>query len=247
LSRRVVEQLEQNGFRGTAFAPFEAALEAEAPSPLSLAELRESELSALIDSFQVQLPSGSTAILSHVSGVQDPEALERLLAEVEGARFLDQRAFIGDLFWRYRQRAIVLIGVGLLGVFGLLVVRYRSVRLAVACLAPAALAALLALALLSIVGTPINLLHLLGLLLVLCFGVDYSVFLIEAGADGPRTTATLLALSIACLSTCLSFGLLSVSAFPALRSLGQTTGLGVLLSLLLAPMALRMVPRSSST
>ena len=247
LGPRVVERLIQEGFRASAFAAFEAVLRGDAPAPLRLSDLRASPLATLIDSFVVRLPSGSTAILNHLGGVRDPQALEALLAEVEETRFLDQRAFIGDLFWRYRQRAVGLILASLVGVLALLYVRYRSPRLALACLAPALLASLLALALISLFGTEINLLHLLGLLLVLCFGVDYSVFLIEARDDAPSTTAALLAVSIACLSTCLSFGLLSFSAFPALRSLGETTGLGVLLSLLLAPMALRLVAKSNPT
>jgi predicted exporter len=48
----------------------------------------------------------------------------------------------------------------------------------------------------------------------------------------------MLSLVVACLSTCLAFGLLAASSFPALRALGTTTGLGVLLSLALAPAAL---------
>jgi predicted exporter len=43
---------------------------------------------------------------------------------------------------------------------------------------------------------------------------------------------------VACMSTVLGFGLLAMSASPALQAMGVTVGLGVLLSLVLAPAAL---------
>ncbi len=63
-------------------------------------------------------------------------------------------------------------------------------------------------------------------------------FLLEARAHSESMAAALLSIAIACTSTCLAFGLLAASSFPALRALGMTTGLGVLASLILAPTAL---------
>jgi predicted exporter len=142
----------------------------------------------------------------------------------------------------------VLILAGLLAVITLLQLRYRRLRLSLAAAAPALLAAASTLALLALAGTAINLLHLLALLLVMSFGVDYSIFLLETRSRADRTAAAMLSLTIACMSTCLAFGLLAFSTFPALRALGATTGLGVLLSLVLAPTALVLAaPRSDSS
>jgi len=69
-------------------------------------------------------------------------------------------------------------------------------------------------------------------------GVDYGVFLAESRDDPGGLAATLLSVLVACLSTVLAFGLLAMSASPALRALGLTVGLGVLLSLVLAPAAM---------
>ena len=73
---------------------------------------------------------------------------------------------------------------------------------------------------------------------MLSFGVDYGIFLLETRAHPESMAAALLSIAIACTSTCLAFGLLAASSFPALRALGTTTGLGVLSSLILAPTAL---------
>jgi len=69
-------------------------------------------------------------------------------------------------------------------------------------------------------------------------GVDYGVFLAESRADPAGFAATLLSVLIACASTVLAFGLLAMSASPALQAIGLTVGIGVLLSLLLALAAL---------
>jgi len=63
------------------------------------------------------------------------------------------------------------------------------------------------------------------------------VFMVESRhhRDGPA--ATVVSLLLACVSTVLSFGLLAMSTNPALRALGLIAGIGVLLSLLLAPTA----------
>lgn len=56
-----------------------------------------------------------------------------------------------------------------------------------------------------------------------------------------------MALVLACLSTVLGFGLLALSSNPALRSLGLTAGVGVLLSLLLAPTVLVLTRQKEPT
>ena len=54
---------------------------------------------------------------------------------------------------------------------------------------------------------------------------------VEEHGDGP----TSLAIGISCATTVLSFGLLAASSAPPLRAIGLTVGIGVALSLLLAP------------
>ena len=100
------------------------------------------------------------------------------------------------------------------------------------------LAAATALALIALSGATIGILHAVALLLVLCMGVDYGVFLAESRHDPRGFDATVLSVLLACLTTVLAFGLLAMSASPALQAIGVTVGLGVLLSLVLAPAAL---------
>jgi len=98
------------------------------------------------------------------------------------------------------------VGVGLAVVAALLWARDRSLRVTLVTLAPCLVAAALTLALLSLMGIPLNLLHLLGVLLVLSIGVDYAIFLVASGPEAGTRAATLLGLCLACASTCLAFG-----------------------------------------
>jgi predicted exporter len=227
------------GFRAGSFAAFFSDM-SQAPGPLRLADLAESPLGDLVRSFRVEL-AGATptvAVLSLVRGVSDGEALAGRLAAVPGSHYFDQAAAMAAAYGRYRERTFELRAFGLIGVFALVLLRYRRLGRSLAVFLPAVLAAGATLGLFGLVGAPVGLLHVVALLLVLSMGVDYGVFLAESRDDPDGFAATLLSVLVACLSTVLAFGLLGMSASPALRAIGVTVGLGVLLSLVLAPAAL---------
>ena len=241
LPRRLEAAFVAEGFNKGSFAPFFADLAKDVP-PLQLADLERSPLADLVRSFRVELaPTAdqrTVAVLSLVRGVDDAEALRGRLADVAGAHYFDQQAALAAAYGRYRERTLELVVLGLFVVFGMVWLRYRRVKVALAAFAPAVLAAAASLGTLALCGVSIGLLHVVALLLVLSMGVDYGVFLAETRDDPDGFAATVLSVLIACLSTVLAFGLLAMSASPALQAIGMTVGLGVLLSLVLAPAAL---------
>jgi predicted exporter len=244
LGRRTLAALEAEGFRPEAFARFTEALAAGPPEPLLLEDLLDSSLSEMITPHRIELDGGS-ALLTYLRGVRDPRALEAALGDLEGVRYFDQREFLAGIYGRFREETFPLLLGGFGAVVGLLILRYRRVGLSLAVAAPALLAGASTLAVFALLGIPINLLHLLGLLLVLSIGVDYAIFLAESEARGTEAAVTLSSLILECASTVLSFGLLAASSFPALRALGATTGLGVILSLVLAPVLLLLAQRGA--
>jgi len=239
LPARLAAAFTAEGFTAGAFAGFFADLSA-APGPLGLAELQGSPLADLVRSFRVELagPQPTVAVLSLVRGVTDGEALARRLAAAPGSHYVDQGAAMASAYGRYRERTLELTLLGLVGVFALVGLRYRRAGLALAAFGPAVLAAGATLGLLALAGLTIGLMHVVALLLVLSMGVDYGVFLAESRAEPAGFAATLLSVLVACASTVLAFGLLAMSASPALQAIGLTVGIGVLLSLVLAPAAL---------
>ena len=245
LFERMTAALAAEGFEPTAFAGFQRAL-AEQPAPLKLSEVMDSPLGDLVSPFRVQL-QGQVGLLSFVRGVRDPAALEKSLAGLEGVRYFDQERFYTATYGRYRTKAQQLVVAGMIFVFALLFVSYRSVRLTLVAGVPAVLAAATALALLALFGVTTNLLHVVSLVLVLGIGEDYAIFLV-AGAQSPQELeASAMSVLLCCLSAVLSFGLLGLSEIPALRAIGVTVGLGILLSLVLAPAALLLAGRERST
>jgi predicted exporter len=233
------------GFVPSAFRPLDESYGASGPGPLTLEELRQSPLVDLVRPFRVVL-GHDVALITTLGGVRDLRTLGARLGDLDDVFVLDQRAFLQDAYGRIRTRTLEMIGVGLVVVFLIVHLRYRRVRLSLAAFLPAVLAVATTLALLALFGTSLNLMHLVGVLMVLSMGADYAIFVVESRDHPEELGATLVSLIVAMLSTVLSFGLLGMSANPALSALGITAGLGTLLSVVFAPAALVLLREAPS-
>jgi predicted exporter len=251
LPERLGRAFEAEGFRASAFEKFGEDVGDRTLEPLTYEELEDSPLGDLVGGFRTEL-GGEVGVLTMLRGVEDPEAVEASLADLEGVHYFDQQAMMEDIYGRNRTQTLQLMGVGLIGVLFMLFLRYRRPGPALAAFAPALLAAGASFAVMALAGMKINLMHVVSLLLVLSMGVDYGVFLAESqlGSGGQARaaqlaegSATLLSLLLACISTVFAFGLLAMSTNPAMRAVGVTTGLGVLFSLILAPTTLLLLGR----
>ena len=235
LVERLSRIFSEEGFREDAFDSFVAELERDPPGPLTLAELSASSLAPLVDSLVVY--AGDELILvTYLRGVRSEDELAAALADIPGASLFDHTALIDGLFGEFRATTLRQMAVGSLLVVLVLALRYRRWRPTLAAFLPSVMAALLLLSVLGLLGMPANLLHAVSLLLVMGMGVDYGIFMVDAARDRASLGATLSSLLLSCLTTVLVFGTLALSSHPALRAIGVTTGLGVALSFLLAPM-----------
>jgi predicted exporter len=84
-----------------------------------------------------------------------------------------------------------------------------------------------------------NLLHLVGLLLVVAIGSNYALFFDRLDAAGSSAPRTLASLTLANVTTVASFGVLAISEIPVLRAMGATVALGAFCALVLAAMLSR--------
>lgn len=248
LARRLDAAFAAQGFRRGSFAPFADALR-EPPPPLDLAALEASPLADLVRPFVSRPTSGEPLVFVFLRGVHDPDAIRAALAGLPDVELFDQRAWLASAYGTYRRHVLQLVPVGLLLVLLLVLLRHRDLRRALAAAAPALLAAPTTVALLSLCGVELTLLHLVSLVLVLALGVDQGVFLAERRArDGLlHVGPSIVGMALACALTILALGLLALSEAAPLRAIGLTTGLGVLLSLLLAPLALVLAEPQSTT
>jgi len=169
---------------------------------------------------------------------QNESALVETARSIDGVVFVDKAASVSKLFGAYRVDSGLWLGVALLLVLVLLMARYR-LRGGIATTLPVLLAVGVTIAAFGYARVPFNLFNCLALMLVLGVGANYAVFLREgclrSDADLGAVWAGVL---LSAATTLLSFGLLGMSAMPALKSFGATLALGILVAVLLAPMSM---------
>lgn len=222
--------------RPEAFAPFLAAVaKARQTPPLDPAAVQASALGPRLSSLLVATDAGWLAVLPLV-GVADPPRLAQALAQlpVDEALYVNIRAETSRLLAELRDEALSALAWGALVYLAVLAVGVRSLKRVVAVVVPVALALALDLALLTLAGERLSLFHLISLLLVLGFGLDFSLFFSEPATDRQESRRTLHAILVGCASTSGVFAILSWSSVAALNVIGKTVALGVILSFLTA-------------
>ncbi len=168
-----------------------------------------------------------------VNDLSRPDAMAVFAAQadgLEGVRWVDRTSDISRLLTHYRHMMSWLLLAGVVVVFAVLAIRYRTQAWRV--ITPTLLAGVLTVALLGWFGQPLQLFNVLALMLLLGMGIDYGIFLVEHRGDA----SAWLAVCVGAASTWLSFGLLGLSATPALRAFGLTLLFGIGLVWLLSPL-----------
>nr|WP_295777209.1 MMPL family transporter [Rhodoferax sp.] len=179
----------------------------------------------------------SVVMLRGVDSADKRARAQGLASTVEGVRWVDTVGEVSSVMARYRYRMAGVIAVSYLLVFFAL--SWRFGRRAWRALLPTTLASGLTLALLALLGQPLQLFNVLALLLILGMGVDYGIFLLEQ--PGRDVFRPFLSVTLAAASTLLAFGLLALSATPALRAFGLTMLFGIGLSWAMTPVFLPSV------
>ncbi|WP_224032813.1 MMPL family transporter [Paraburkholderia caribensis] len=169
---------------------------------------------------------------------QNVAALIDAAHSVDGVVFVDKAASVSKLFGVYRIDSGIWLAGALLLVLILLMVRYTP-RGGIATTLPVLLAIGVTLAAFGYARVPLNLFNCLALMLVLGVGANYAVFLREGCLrDHADLGAVWTGVLLSAATTLLSFGMLGLSAMPALKSFGATLALGILVSVLLAPIGM---------
>ncbi len=172
----------------------------------------------------------SVVMVDDLSRADALTLLEAQTEGIDGVRWVDRTADFSKLLKHYRKLMSMLLLVGIVLVFAVLYWRYRAQAWRV--FAPTLLAGALTLGLLGLFGQPLQLFNVLALMLLLGMGIDYGIFLIEHRGDA----SAWLAVCVGAASTWLSFGLLGLSATPALRAFGLTLLFGIGLVWLISPL-----------
>jgi predicted exporter len=179
----------------------------------------------------------SVVIPQGVTSANEPVLISTAHA-LPGVTFVDKALSVSTLFGAYRVDSGLWLAGALLSVLLLMMARYRPLGGIVVTL-PVLLAVGVTLAVFGYAGVPLNLFNWLALMLVLGVGANYAVFLREGAARADANLgAVWTGVLLSAATTLLSFGLLAMSAMPALRSFGATLALGIAVSVLLAPVGM---------
>lgn len=230
-----------HGFRPGSFATFSRAVERPAVEPLRAEDLRGTPLERVLASM-VEL-DGRTAVVTLLKGVHSGASIREAIAGLGDVYYVDQIEIMSGVYEEFRRSTLRMIFIGALVVLAALQLRYRAPLRGLLAFMPAALGASTTLGLFGLFDVPVNVISAVSLLVVIGMGVDYGVFAVDAASDLDRQGSTLTSLLVSCLTSVSVLGVLAISSQPVLRALGLTTGIGVLLALILSPIALALAKR----
>ena len=230
--------------------------------PLNRADLNNTSLSLGVDSLLVQdakAPQAWTALIvlqppvkngaqQNLDAIKINEALTSLIENADSNVFLiELKTEASNLYKAYLSEAVQLTAAGFLAIIALLFVTLRSGQRVFRVIAPLLVSVAWVAAALVMLKGNLNLLHLIGLLLVIAIGSNYALFFDQRSNAQPnkqissasrdssgREHSLLCSLFFANLTTVLGFGILSFSSVPVMNSLGTTVSLGAFLALVLS-------------
>jgi predicted exporter len=222
-------------FRNDLFERFFEEVAAARNQPLlTLASMKGTNLGLQTESLLSHHDHRWKALLP-LRGVTDAPSIRQALAKLDSnIVLLDLKQESDSLYQSYVHEAIMLSAFGALAITLLLLVSLRSARRVAAVLLPLAAAVIIATAVVLASGQKLLIFHLVGLLLAVAVGSNYSLFFdresnTEHKGDSARTMVSLVVANIA---TIIGFGMLSFSDVPVLTAIGETVAIGAFLSLL---------------
>jgi predicted exporter len=222
-------------------APFvDDVQRARGAAPITASSLAATPVAPITAALLVQGSDGqATALLPLVQAAgRDGDALhaqlEQSLRGIDGAHVLSIGDELRRLYRHYLGEAQGQALLGALGVVLLMAWWLRSLPRLLAVCKPLLLAVLLTMAGFALAGVPLGILHLVGLLLVVAVGSNYSLFIDWLRHQPSADDDTLASLLLANITIVLSFGLIALSQIPALSAIGRVVAPGALLALLMS-------------
>jgi predicted exporter len=241
LQAHLVQATQGGSLNANRLGPFvddvQRAREAQVITPDSVAG---TPVATLASALLVRGADGSnTALLPVVrtpgpAGNDAQAGIEQALRGIDAAQAFNVGDELRRLYSHYIREAQGQALFGALGVVLLMAAWLRSLPRLLAVCKPLLLAVLLTMAGFVAFGVQLGILHLVGLLLVVAVGSNYSLFLDWLRHRGSSDEDTLASLLLANLTIVLSFGLIAASAIPALAAIGRVVAPGALLALLLS-------------
>ena len=235
-------------YRHDVFEPFLKDVSAARDQPpVDRNSLQGTRLALRLDTLLVKRQTGWLAMLP-LRGVTDATGIARAITAPPGtaAVMLDLKRESDLLYRTYRTEALAYSLGGATAIVLLLLASLRSPRRAFVVLAPLAAAVLVTAGVLVLAGIQLSIFHLVGLLLVVAVGSNYSLFFDRQALSGGERERTIVSLVFANVTTMIGFGLLAFSKVPVLHDIGLTVGMGAFQALVFAAILSRRAEAGSA-
>jgi predicted exporter len=237
LTSRLEPAVQDLPVRPQLFEPFFDDVEtARKQNLLTAADLKNTSMAMAVDALLIRQNNHWSALLplsATADGNLDPSAVRAAIKTSPNAVFVDLKSETNKLYSGYLHEAILLSLAGLIAITGLLLFTLRSPSRVLRMILPLAAAVLTVTAGLALFGQQLIILHLIGLLLVVAIGSNYTLFF-DPPVPGPIEPHTFASLLFANIATVIGFGLLAFSTVPVLQAMGMTVAPGVILALVFA-------------
>jgi predicted exporter len=242
LQQRLIEASQGLPVKPTLFTPFlQDIAAAKTQALLQAVDLRNTSMQIALDALLIQHGQQWSALLPLTASPDkriDAQRLRIALATLKTthqsqALLVDMKQESDNLYAGYLKEAVTLSLGGLLAMIGLLMGVTRSAARVFHLMAPLAAAVIIVTAGLAVFGQQLIILHLIGLLLVVAVGSNYTLFF-DASQQEAISPSTLTSMLFANMTTVAGFGLLAFSKVSLLQAMGVTVAPGVVLALLFA-------------
>jgi predicted exporter len=237
LTQRLAQAVQGLPVRAQVFAPFVADAAAARTQPLlQPAALEHTSMAMAVQALLIERQEGWNVLLPLNSPKGREIDADRVRAALAGSGlpqvlFVDMKAESDRLYSGYLREASLLSLGGLAAIVVLLLAAIRSTARVLRIVAPLVAAVVTVTAALAVLGHPLTILHLVGLLLVVAVGSNYALFFDRPAGGAPVSPRTLASMLFANLTTVAGFGLLAFSDVSILQALGTTVAPGVVLAL----------------
>lgn len=229
----VSQYLADMGFEDEVVKKFRSSYQPNEQKPLTVEAWLRSPLRELYQPLWIAHPNENVyASIVILDGVTNLDAMRETAERLPGVAFVSRADDISALLQTYRRLSSWLVAGAYCSIFLMLLARYRLENAFAVMIAPVG-AGLTALAVTAAAGISINLFNTLALIIVLGIGIDYTIFFAERPSD---RGVTMHAVFLSAVTTILSFGLLALSGTPVIASFGLMVFVGILVSVLLAPL-----------
>ena len=240
LSERIHDALQGLPFRAESFDQFLDEVEhTKSLNPLSIDDLRGTlagtALQGLLSTSGKAATTGVSGVI-HLTGLTDSEALASLVneANLPQVAYINLKSSTNELMLEFRQEMLSRIAWVAAVIMLVLIVGLRDPGRSIRVMAPVILAVLFAAMVPLWLGEPLNLFHLVSLLLVTGLGLDYALFFSSVRDDRDEVAVVTYSLMICCISSLVVFAMLAFSKIPVLHAIGVTVASGVVAAFLLS-------------